>query len=126
MLPPLEVTILLEIEWELADRPEVIGAFAGDERLLFLVLGQKPTPCVEVRVILGPEDVWPPIYHLEWREVGQGCPDVVTGYCLLACVSQRSSEHVVVNDNSGEQRVVVQQLREGILRGACEQMDVNT
>lgn len=110
-------------DWELADRPEVVQAFSDEQRVLFFVLGQKRTPCYEVRINPGPEDIWPPIYNIEWRETGEPCPDVVTGYFLVSCVEQRRSEYVNVRDVSGLQQVEAQPASDVAIGGACQQAD---
>ena len=94
--------------------------------ILFVVLGQKRTPCFEVRITPAPEETWPPIYNIVWRKKGGGCVDVVAGYFLVACADQGNSEYVTVRDVSGEQRVDAQPVSELAIRGACEQVAVGS
>jgi hypothetical protein len=107
--------------WAPADRPEVVQVFAGEQRFLFFVLGEKRTPYSEVRITLSPEDIWPPIYNLVWRETGSAGPDVVTGYFLVACAEQGSSDYVTLRDASGQRQVKVQPVSDVAISGACEQ-----
>jgi hypothetical protein len=85
------------------------------------VLGQKRTPCYEVRIAPGPEDIFPPIYNIEWRETGGPCADVVSGYFLVACAEQGGSEYVTVRDASGQRQVEAQPSTEVAISGACQQ-----
>lgn len=108
--------------WQPAGHPEVIEAFCGGGRILFFVLGEKPTPCYEVRIVLGPEDVWPPIYNLEWMETGDVCPDVVTGYYLVTCLEiGECPKYVTVRDRDDSYRVEVRRVSENVINGACQQ-----
>jgi hypothetical protein len=107
--------------WRLANKPEVVQAFGDGERILFFVLGQKPTPCFEVRIVLGPEDIWPPIFNLEWMETGEVCPDVITGYYLVTCLPLGKTDYVTLRYEEGTQRVDVQPVDPTTLNGACEQ-----
>lgn len=108
-------------DWDLADRPEVVQAFRDEQRVLIFVLGQKRTPCYEVRITQGPERIWPPIYNIEWRETGGPCADVVTGYFLVTCVEQSGAEFVRVRDASGQQQVEARLVSDVAIGGACEQ-----
>ncbi|HEX5724159.1 MAG TPA: hypothetical protein VFX98_01765 [Longimicrobiaceae bacterium] len=107
--------------WQLAGHPEVIEAFCGGGRILFFVLGEKPTPCHEVRIVQGPEDIWPPIYNLEWRQV-ERCPEVVTGYCLITCLEiGKCPDKVTVRDEDGSHSVPVREVSPNVMKAACEE-----
>jgi hypothetical protein len=108
-------------EWEPADRPDTIQAFTSEGHLLFIILGSKRTADSEIRIALGPEDVWPPVYELRWRQTDDG-PSVPTGYLLATCAEQGGSPFVTVRDDLGQQRIDTQPMREATLAGACAQV----
>jgi hypothetical protein len=83
-------------DWEPAERPEAVLAYASGRRLLLVALGRKPTPGSEVRITLGHEDVWPPTYYLQWRDTSAAGPSVTTGYLLVQCMEQQRSAYVTV------------------------------
>jgi hypothetical protein len=111
----------MDNNWELAGRPDMIQVFGDGQRVLFFVLGEKPTPCYEMRITLGLEDIWPPIYNIEWRETGGPCADVVSGYFMVSCSEQQGPEHVNVRDVSGQQHVKVHSASARAIGGACQQ-----
>lgn len=65
--------------WELA-RVKKSEAYYFGGHLILIVSGDKPTPCYKVRIERSPLGVEPPTFIVEWREIGDFCPDVVTPY----------------------------------------------
>jgi hypothetical protein len=92
----------MDHDWEPAERPEAVLAYASDGRMLLVALGSKPTPGSEVRIALGHEDVWPPTYYLHWRDTSGAGPSVTTGYLLVQCMDQQRSAYVTVGDAIGQ------------------------
>jgi hypothetical protein len=75
----------MENDWEFADKPDSATATTDGREICFSVRGTKPAPCYEVQVVQGPEDIWPPIYNLQWRQEGT-CPQLLTPYDIHTCL----------------------------------------
>jgi hypothetical protein len=71
--------------WEFADKPDAATATSDGREICFSVRGSKPAPCYEVQIVQGAEDIWPPIYYLQWRQEGI-CAQVITPYEIHQCL----------------------------------------
>src|SRR3954465_9956197 len=71
--------------WEPANKPNAARATTDGQQICFSIQGSKPTPCYEVRVVQGPEDIWPPIFNLQWQQDGI-CTQVITPYDIHPCL----------------------------------------
>lgn len=94
-------------DWEFADKPDSATATSDGREICFSVKGSKPAPCYEVQIVQGPEDIWPPIYNLQWRQEGT-CAQVITPYQLTQCLPLGGKvDWVTLQYRDGSMRVEV-------------------
>lgn len=94
-------------DWQFADKPDSARASSDGREICFSVQGDKPAPCFEVRIVQGPEKIWPPIFNLEWRQVGI-CSQVITPYDIHSCLPLAGQvEYVTLRYRDGSMKVPV-------------------
>jgi len=108
-------------DWELAVSTEITAVQLRDE-LIIRAIGEKPTPCYEVRVQETPLTIEPPEFVLQWRQKPgtRLCPSLVTPYDIRGAFPMPYRDHVIVRDRGGAKSVPVKIVKTAIdeyLRG---------